>query len=119
MRGGVNGSVVNGRTGAALAAVALLAAACQGGGAATNAAPRSATSAEPEASSAEARLSVSPADGASKVRPDVPVVVTTSGGKIGDVVVSTEGVKVEGDLAADGSRWASRWPLTPGTKYQV
>jgi lipoprotein-anchoring transpeptidase ErfK/SrfK len=47
------------------------------------------------------------------------VVVTASGGKLSNVEVSAQGVKVDGTLTADGSRWESRWPLTPGKKYEV
>ena len=66
-----------------------------------------------------AAVTITPDDGARKARPDRPIVVKVANGKLQDVVISNKGRKIEGDLAAGGTRWESRWTLAPSTKYTV
>ncbi|MEV6986050.1 Ig-like domain-containing protein [Sphaerisporangium sp. NPDC051017] len=65
-------------------------------------------------------IKVSPAKGASKVRPDKSVVVTASNGELEEVTVQGEGGKVlEGEFDADHTKWVSKGPLTPASGYTV
>lgn len=66
-----------------------------------------------------AKLSVTPANAAGKVRPDSSIVVKAVDGTIQNVTVTTKGNPVEGQLGADKTEWRSRWRLDPGVKYQV
>jgi len=67
-----------------------------------------------------ARLTISPGDGAAKVRPDLGVVVAVAGGTLRDVVVRTKaGARVPGALSTDHERWRTSWALAPGTSYVV
>lgn len=67
-----------------------------------------------------ATVTITPADGATAVRPTTPVKVTADGGTLGDVTVSDgEGGELEGKLSDDGSAWTSTKPLTLKTTYTV
>jgi lipoprotein-anchoring transpeptidase ErfK/SrfK len=68
---------------------------------------------------AATKLMITPANGAKKTRPDRPIVVTATHGKIHSVTVSNKGRKISGKLSADGTRWQSNWSLSPSTRYQV
>ncbi|XRQ02992.1 Ig-like domain-containing protein [Actinomadura welshii] len=68
---------------------------------------------------ATVRLTVSPAGGGGKLRPDSPIAVQAHGGTIQDVTVSGADGPVEGDLNGDRTRWRSRWTLEPGAAYTV
>lgn len=108
MRVGGSGPGVRGRRTAAVlvgASMVAAAAACSGGG-------------EQDGDDA-VRLTVSPAGGGGALRPDSPIAVQAQRGTIENVTVSTEGSAVEGDLAADRTRWRSRWTLEPGQAYTI
>ncbi|MFA1546728.1 L,D-transpeptidase [Actinomadura chokoriensis] len=65
------------------------------------------------------QVTITPANGNDKARPDQGVTVTASGGTLGDVSVKLKGAAVPGTLSADKTRWRSRWTLQPGGRYQV
>ncbi|WP_157630801.1 L,D-transpeptidase [Kribbella catacumbae] len=69
---------------------------------------------------AAAGVQIVPAKGASAVRPDKPVTVTSSGGELSDVTLSdSKGNKVDGSLNAEKSQWTSEPQLKPGAKYTL
>ena len=92
-------------------ALSLLAAAC-------SAAARQAGAAGTPAAAAP-RLSISPADGSTSVRPGAGVTVTVSHGRLGRLTVTSGGHAVPGTLAAGGTVWHSTWPLHPSARYTV
>ncbi|TYB49965.1 L,D-transpeptidase [Actinomadura chibensis] len=65
------------------------------------------------------KVTITPADGNGKARPDQGVTVTASGGTLGQVSVKLKGADVPGTLSADKTRWRSQWTLRPGASYQV
>ncbi len=66
------------------------------------------------------RLSVSPADAASAVAPNVPVVLTAAGGRWSAVSVSAAtGSAVTGRFSPDRRTWTSTSPLAFSTTYSV
>ncbi|TDD93883.1 L,D-transpeptidase [Actinomadura rubrisoli] len=65
------------------------------------------------------KVSITPADGDGRARPDAGVTVTAAGGTLGQVSVKLKGTEVPGTLSADKTSWRSAWTLTPGGKYQV
>jgi lipoprotein-anchoring transpeptidase ErfK/SrfK len=74
----------------------------------------------PVPSQPPATIAVSPANGAGTVRPDKPVAVTVSGGRLTSVTVTADGGQpVSGAIAAGGGAWTSTGKLQPGTRYQV
>ncbi|SDH05662.1 L,D-transpeptidase [Nonomuraea jiangxiensis] len=98
-----------------LTAVLLLAAGCSSGG--DPAHPGQANA--PERQGPVAKLSITPADGATKVAPDAGITVKATDGKVTKVTVAdAKGKKVSGTLGADGA-WRPRWPLRPSTAYTV
>jgi lipoprotein-anchoring transpeptidase ErfK/SrfK len=54
-----------------------------------------------------------------EARPDMPIVVTTRGGRIRTVAVTAEGAAIAGVMDASGTNWRSVAPLVPRTTYQV
>lgn len=67
-----------------------------------------------------ARITVSPADGVTDASFTEPVKVTVADGKLGTVkVADSTGKAIAGQLAPDGTSWASTDTLTSGTKYTV
>lgn len=67
-----------------------------------------------------ATISVSPKKGAEKVRPNTPVTVSSSHGKLSKVsVVTKDSGKLEGSFNADKTTWTANTPLKPGTDYHV
>ncbi len=100
---------------------ALTASACQ------SVTPQAAAEGTPSASSspssstvAPATLQVTPADGATKVRPDAAVEVAAAGGTIRQVrLTAADGTKVDGTLSRDRSRWTATAALQPETTYRV
>ncbi|MEV0380408.1 Ig-like domain-containing protein [Nonomuraea sp. NPDC050643] len=66
-----------------------------------------------------AKLSITPADGATKVAPDTGVGVKATGGQVTKVTVAdAKGREVRGAVGADGT-WRPRWALRPSTAYTV
>lgn len=79
--------------------------------------PTPTVSAMPTASMAT--LTLTPVAGAEAVSPDVPVTVAAAGGKIAAVSLTGPEGAVAGQLAADGSSWASTGLLAVGTAYTL
>ncbi|NDU76779.1 L,D-transpeptidase family protein [Actinomadura sp. DSM 109109] len=65
------------------------------------------------------QVTITPANGNGKARPDAGVTVTAAGGKLGDVSVKLKGADVPGTLSPDKTKWTSTWTLQPGGSYQV
>lgn len=67
-----------------------------------------------------AKVTITPANGTSKVSPDKGVTVTAANGKLGQVTVTDgKGKSVDGKMAANGTSWHTSWNLKPGTDYTV
>ncbi|MEU4197418.1 Ig-like domain-containing protein [Kribbella sp. NPDC026611] len=65
-------------------------------------------------------LAIVPAKGATSVKPDQPVTVTTTGGKLTAVTVKDDdGDELEGSFNADKTQWTSLPQLKPGASYTV
>lgn len=64
-------------------------------------------------------ITISPAKGSKKVRPDKRIVVTASGGTLRDVTVTAADQRLPGRFNADRTRWISTAPMTPATRYTV
>ncbi|GAB3495777.1 L,D-transpeptidase [Nocardiopsis coralliicola] len=108
----------------AAGAVLLLATACSG-----------ADGADPAAGGdgAEVKIAISPEDGSSGIRPDVPLTVDAEGGTVTDVAVEqavtepaedqdselTEADEMTGSLNEDETSWTSDWTLLPGADVTV
>ncbi|TDD27202.1 hypothetical protein E1287_35095 [Actinomadura sp. KC06] len=65
------------------------------------------------------KVTIAPANGDAKARPDGGVTVTAAGGTLGQVSVKLKGADVPGTLSADKTKWRSTWTLRPGGSYQV
>ncbi len=65
------------------------------------------------------KVTISPANGDGRARPDTGVTVTSAGGTLGKVSVKLKDVEVPGKLSADKKSWQSTWTLVPGGQYQV
>ncbi|MGP4029323.1 Ig-like domain-containing protein [Actinomadura sp. 3N407] len=65
------------------------------------------------------QLTISPANGSGRARPDQGVKVTASGGTLGQVSVKLKGADVPGTLSPDKTEWRSTWTLQPGGSYRV
>jgi lipoprotein-anchoring transpeptidase ErfK/SrfK len=86
-----------------------------GGGSQHGAGPSAAPSVTPVA-----QIVVSPADGAAGARPDKPVTVKVTGGKLTTVSVKgPDGAPVAGALSDDGLTWTSSGQLSLDTRYTV
>jgi lipoprotein-anchoring transpeptidase ErfK/SrfK len=69
---------------------------------------------------AAASLAIVPAKGATSVKPDQPVTVTTTGGKLTAVTVKDDdGDTVDGTFNTEKTQWTSAPALKPGTSYTV
>ena len=80
--------------------------------------PASSSSSSSSATVVPAELDVTPADGASAVRPDAKVVVKATSGTLQAVTVSdAKGKAVKGSLAGD--TWTSEARMRPDTAYTV
>ena len=103
---------------AAVAALALLTAACSGGGhAASAAAP--AASAHAKASAAAADVKITPANGAADADPSAGITVAATRGTLTQVTVRTSGDAVTGGLSPGGKVWRSQWALDVSQAYTV
>ncbi len=77
-------------------------------------------SSKPADDPAAANIKIVPAKGASAVRPDKPVTVTTTAGTIQDVTLKDDdGDKVSGTFNSEKSQWTSEEGLKPGATYTV
>lgn len=103
------------RTTAALPAAAafLLASACSGGGGSADVAEQA------QSKPAAPQVTITPADGAGKVRPDSKIKIAVTDGKLQNVAVTVGKKTVPGQLAQDGTSWTSTWTLRPGATYKV
>jgi lipoprotein-anchoring transpeptidase ErfK/SrfK len=106
-----------------IAAVAALAAACQGSAASPATGNvvvgSSSSSGSPSPSTTPAQVSVTPADAATGVKPSDPIVVKATVGTLQDVAVTdTKGDAVKGALDGSGV-WTSSSLLAPDTAYTV
>jgi lipoprotein-anchoring transpeptidase ErfK/SrfK len=103
-----------------IGAAGLLAAACQsagtGAGGGTHAG-RSAAAKPTVSKTPSTGISISPADGSTNVNPAAGITVTSSQGKIGNVLVT--GDQVTGTLNAAGTAWHSQWTLPVDTTMTV
>ncbi|MEV7241922.1 Ig-like domain-containing protein [Streptomyces sp. NPDC093248] len=83
----------------------------------------SAPSAAPTATQdvSDARIKITPGQGAHDVGTDDPVRVTVSDGKLTKVTMTAvaTGAEVRGTLSADGTSWKPDGPLKRATRYQV
>ncbi len=105
------------RAALALAAAALLTTSCSGGSSANGG---SAGDAEPTATRpAPPAITVTPAKGTTRVRPDKTVVVTAAGGTLDSVDVTSGGEPVKGTFNDDHTRWRSTGLLHPDATYTV
>lgn len=68
---------------------------------------------------AAAQVLITPTSGTAGVRPEDPVVVRASGGRLADVVLDSGGRRIEGEFNRDHTEWRSRWTLAPGAKIDV
>ena len=64
-------------------------------------------------------VQITPADGTSGVRPDVPIRVLALRGRLINVTVRAGGRDVAGQMNPRATEWMSRWALPPGTSYVV
>jgi lipoprotein-anchoring transpeptidase ErfK/SrfK len=96
-------------TGAAI----IISAGCGGGG--SSAGGNANKKGEAEA----ARVLITPANGTAGVRPDDPVVVRATAGRLADVVLDSGGKRVLGEFNRDHTQWQSRWTLKPGATINV
>ena len=64
-------------------------------------------------------VQITPAAGASGVRPDVPIRVLALSGRLINVTVRAGGRDVAGQMNPRATGWKSRWALTPGASYVV
>ncbi|WP_021597697.1 L,D-transpeptidase [Actinomadura welshii] len=65
------------------------------------------------------QVTITPANGSGRARPDQGVTVSAAGGTLGAVSVKLRGAAVPGTLSADKTMWRSKWTLQPGGAYQV
>ncbi|WP_106402687.1 L,D-transpeptidase [Actinocorallia populi] len=65
------------------------------------------------------QVTITPADGTGKVKPDSKITVNVTDGTLQSVSVKAGKKEVAGELSADGTSWTSTWNLKPGATYQV
>jgi lipoprotein-anchoring transpeptidase ErfK/SrfK len=85
---------------------------CGGGG-------RSAGESAKKKGATGAEVTIIPANGAAQVRPDDPVVVRASSGRLDDVVLDSGGKRIAGAFNRDHTQWQSQWTLKPGAVIKV
>ena len=66
-----------------------------------------------------AKVSITPANGTAASRPEAPIVVTATTGKLGNVSVKGTGAPIAGVFDKNHLRWQSSRTLAPSTKYTV
>jgi lipoprotein-anchoring transpeptidase ErfK/SrfK len=105
---------------AAVAALALLAAGCTGGGHGNTGASAAAhTGAGASAKPAGPRVTITPANGADQADPSAGITVTAAGGTLTHVTVDTPGDPVSGTMSDGGTAWHSTWALDVSQSYTV
>jgi len=103
---------------AAVAALALLTAACTGSGHSTSQV-RPAANAKPRAATAVPEVKITPANDAADADPSAGITVTATGGTLKNVTVRTPGDAVTGSLSQGGKVWHSQWALDVSQAYTV
>ena len=105
----------------AVAAAAVLLAACQGSTASPgpNASSSSSSSSTTSANPTPAVLQVSPSDGSTDVAPDTPVEVSATSGSLTSVTVKDGAGDTIAGSETDSGAWRSTAGLKPATKYTV
>jgi lipoprotein-anchoring transpeptidase ErfK/SrfK len=98
------------------AAALMMIAACSGGGGNATGPKAAGHSKAPVAAPV---VKITPATGAKRVRPNVPIRVTALEGHLTNVVVRARGRVVAGSVNAQSTEWISKWALTPGASYSV
>ncbi len=92
--------------------------ACSGGSGAPGSAGGDATEATPAIPAPT--IKISPVKGSATVRPDKTVIVTAANGALDEVTVQTAGGEpIEGKFNSARTRWISKQPLKPASKYTV
>jgi lipoprotein-anchoring transpeptidase ErfK/SrfK len=105
---------------AVAAAVALMTAACSGGGhTSTRVTPAANAKTGTAAAAPTVKMKITPANGAADVDPAAGITVTASGGTLKNVTVRTSGDPVSGSLSQDGKAWHSLWALDVSQAYTV
>jgi lipoprotein-anchoring transpeptidase ErfK/SrfK len=107
---------------AAVAALALLAAGCAGGGhsAATHSDRHAAArNRGGSAASPTAAVTITPANGTRDADPSAGITVTAARGTLRTVSVRSRGSAVSGELSDGGKVWHSRWTLNVSQDYTV
>jgi lipoprotein-anchoring transpeptidase ErfK/SrfK len=106
--------------GAAVTALALLAAACTGSGhGTTHARPAAAAKPTASATAPAPRVAITPGNGANGVNPSAGITVTATRGTLTNVTVRTLGDPVSGHLSQGSRVWHSQWPLDVSQAYTV
>ncbi|MFI6802783.1 L,D-transpeptidase [Streptosporangium canum] len=106
--------------GLAVAAAAVLVASCSGGSPSTApAADGGGANTDAKTTPAAPVIKISPAEGSATVRPDKRVVVTAANGSLEQVTVESDGKALPGDFDAKRTKWVSKAPLKPSSKYTV
>lgn len=102
----------------ALLTAAALTASCSNGGTAGPGdpdTPEGTTVATPQAPT----VTITPAEGTSKVSPEKKIVVEAAGAALDDVTVEADGEHLDGKYNTDKTRWTSKTALKPSTSYNV
>lgn len=119
LNAGVRELGVAGRMVALLGSALLLTASGTIVGEATQTQPAATPAAAHTPAARAARLSITPANGADNVRPDLGVTVKAAGGRLSTVTVRSKGASVPGQLSRDRKSWRTVWTLAPGSSYSV
>ncbi|MET8338129.1 Ig-like domain-containing protein [Streptosporangium canum] len=105
--------------GLAVAAAAVLVASCSSGSPSTAPAADGGGNTDVKTAPAAPVIKISPAEGSATVRPDKRVVVTAANGSLEQVTVESGGKALPGDFDAKRTKWVSKAPLKPASKYTV
>ncbi len=97
-------------------AVAATLSACSGGSGTPGAAGTDGTD---KPAAAVPTIKISPVKGSAKVRPEKSVVVTADNGALDEVTVQAGGEALEGEFDATRTKWISKEPLKPSSRYTV
>ncbi|MFC4534905.1 L,D-transpeptidase [Sphaerisporangium dianthi] len=105
--------------GLAVATACLLTASCSGGAGSGPANPGAQGGGTSAPATPAPQIKISPAEGASKVRPEKSVVVTATNGELEEVTVEAGGKPLKGEFDAARTKWVSKGPLKPSATYTV
>jgi lipoprotein-anchoring transpeptidase ErfK/SrfK len=104
--------------GLAVAAAAVLVTSCSSGSPSTAPAADGGNT-DVKTTPAAPVIKISPAEGSATVRPDKRVVVTAANGSLEQVTVESGGKALPGAFDAERTKWVSKAPLKPSSKYTV